>query len=263
MAFLLGLSGVVVVARDQVFLGAALSQASLLGIALVLTAADSPLLADVELVHAPWLAPAVSVAVSAAAAWFAAGGGGRRAQTAEARTGWVYLVGASAALVAVTWSPHGPEEVHSIAFSSLIAASPLDAATFGALALVAAVTTAAARRRLVLLLLDPGFARAVGIRETSWNTVLALWLGIIVGLAVRTGGMLFTFGCLALPAMAARALLHRTGPVFVAAPIVAVGGTALASVLAHCWDLPPGQLSVLVLAAALPAASAADAIRRR
>jgi ABC-type Mn2+/Zn2+ transport system permease subunit len=246
IAVLLGLVGVLVVARDQIFLGAAVAQASSLGVAL-------------GMVVGSWLAPrwpvfetdgflslaAVVVAVLAALVTSAGGAPGDDSQ--EARTGWVFLLSASAAILALAHSPHGLEEIHRLVASTIIGATGLDVAVFGALAAVTAATLARLHRAVLLVALDPEMAAAVGLRTERWTAVLSVWLGLVVGLAIRVSGTLYGFGCLVLPALVARNVCREVAPMFVVAPLVALGATAAAFVVAHHWDFPPGQMSVALL----------------
>ncbi|MBW2275115.1 MAG: metal ABC transporter permease, partial [Deltaproteobacteria bacterium] len=146
---------------------------------------------------------------------------------------------------------HGLEEVHRLLFSSILGASRTDVWLFGLLLLGTAIGVAALHRHLVLFAMDPEMAEAVGVsgRRFRWGT--AVWLGTAVGLAIHSAGMLYTFGCLVLPALVARNLCREVRWMFLVAPIVGVCGTVVAFVLANAWDVPPGQLSVTLLCALL------------
>ena len=49
-------------------------------------------------------------------------------------------------------------------------------------------------------------AAAVGMNLKLWGLITSAWLGLAVGLAIRVSGMLYTFGCLVLPALIAKSL---------------------------------------------------------
>ncbi|MCA9771432.1 MAG: metal ABC transporter permease [Myxococcales bacterium] len=241
--------GVFVIARDQIFVGAAISEASALGVAVslwVLTAAAPHAHGafDVD----PWCRASAVLFGLGAAAWT---GRARRAgdgASAEAVTGWVFLASGSGAILLVAQSPFGLEEVHRLLFSSIIGATWGDVAVLGALVLVGAATLAKYHRPLLLLTLDPVTARAVGVpvRRGAWAIVLAL--GLVVGLTLRLAGLLFVFGNLVLPGLAAQALCREVRAMLWTAPLVAVGASVGAFVLANAWDLPPAQMDVAVLA---------------
>ncbi|MGH7806132.1 MAG: metal ABC transporter permease, partial [Candidatus Binatia bacterium] len=113
IAALLALVGVVVVARDQIFLGAAVSQASTLGIAIgMYLAALGP---DTELVERdPWILSAVAVLFAIGAALSSAAAKRASGDTYESITGWVFLASSSLSILVVAQSPHGLEEVHRL-----------------------------------------------------------------------------------------------------------------------------------------------------
>ncbi len=48
-----------------------------------------------------------------------------------------------------------------------------------------------------------GRVRRVCLKQNLklWGIITSAWLGLAVGLAIRTSGMLYIFGCLVLPAL--------------------------------------------------------------
>jgi ABC-type Mn2+/Zn2+ transport system permease subunit len=248
IAILLAQIGVVVVARDQIFLGAAISQASTLGIALALglggwLGGRAAALAEGDVFPA-----VLAVAFSMLAALATAGGGGRRGLASrEAMTGWVFLGSSSLAILIVAHSPHGLEEIHKLLFSTLVAATWQDAAIFAALSSATAAIVIFARSRLLLFTLDPAMADAVGLRTRVWSFGAYAWLGLAVGLSLETSGLLYTFGCLVLPSLIAKHLVREVGPIFIVAPALGAAGAIAGLALAHAGDYPPAQMTVALL----------------
>jgi ABC-type Mn2+/Zn2+ transport system permease subunit len=247
---LLALVGVLVVAREQVFLGAAVSQASTLGVALALFFNLSQK-----------LLPALGLALGAALV----SGAPRRAGGAshEERTGWVFLTASSLSILLLAHQPHGLRAIQQVLASSLIGATAADVWMFGGLAAVVAAWFFAARRQLVLFVSDPVMAAAVGMRLGAWEWLTAALLGVSAGLAIYATGMLFTFGCLVLPALAAKNLCREIAPMFVVSPLVAVLAGVGGLVLANHYDLPPGQMIVALLCGVLALAWLWRAMRER
>jgi ABC-type Mn2+/Zn2+ transport system permease subunit len=193
ISLLLSLLGVLVVARNQIFVGAAVSQASTLGIAVTLWA-FSHHYGEHSGDHYPFAAPLAAVLFSILAALITvpSGNGGR--ETSEAISGWVFLLSASFSILVVSHSPLGLEEIYRLLSSSIIGATQQDIFTFG---LILAITVGFLwfrHRPLLLFALDPAMAVAVGLNLTLWSRLTAIWLGIGVGLALQVSGMLFTFG---------------------------------------------------------------------
>jgi ABC-type Mn2+/Zn2+ transport system permease subunit len=255
IALALSLVGVLVVARDQVFIGAAISQASALGVALALAAAGyaggSALGAWLES-DSTISGMAVIFSVAAALLTSLPRQGARVSH--EAITGWVFLVSASVSVLIVAHSPHGLEEIQHLISSSIIGATDADVWVFAALSLATAVLLATFNQRIVLLTTDPVLAEALGIRTRWWNALLAAWLGLCIGLSIRVSGMLYTFGFLVLPALVAKNICREIRPMFVVAPVVALAAGVGGFVLANEYDFPPGQMSVAILAGLLPLA---------
>lgn len=255
---LLALVGVVVVARSQIFIGAAVAQASTLGIALGMWTGARLGAETLSGDHAHGLLSLIGIAFAVAAAVFTARGatGGAR----EAATGWVFLAAAGLSTVVLSHSPHGLEEINHLVSSSIIGARALDVWVFAALALISAAAVVALRDRLILFAIDPDMAAAVGMRTGRWDTALAVWLGLVVGGSMRAAGLLYTFGSLVLPALAATTLCRQTRSLFAVAPLLALLAGVVGFVVANHTDDPPGQMAVVVQAVMV---ALAWAIRRR
>jgi ABC-type Mn2+/Zn2+ transport system permease subunit len=262
VAVLLSLVGVIVVARDQVFIGAAVSQASTLGIALALCVSSVfPLhYEDSILPHMDsWLCcdsfqVVMAVAFSVLAALLTARADRAKRESHEAITGWVFLISAGLSVLVVAHSPHGLEEIRRIHSSSIIGATPADVEVFAALLAATIAVLLVFGRRLLLFVTDPAMAAAVGINVGRWALLESLWLGLIVGLSIRVSGMLFTFGGLVLPALAAKNVCREVRPMFFVAPLIAMATNTLGFVLANRYDFPPAQMNVAIAGALLPAA---------
>jgi len=246
IALVLSLVGVLVVARDQIFLGAAMSQSATLGIALALIGSSA----------LPWLRfdslPAIlAVGFSVLAAVLTAWQGDQRHDSHEARTGWVFLASSSGAILIVAHSPHGLAEIQRLLSSSLIGATTTDVWMFGVCALGTIVALTVWHPQVLLLALDPAMGLAAGMRMPRWHTALMLWLGLVVGLSIRASGMLYTFGCLVLPALIAKNLCREVRPLFIVAPCIAVSLAGIGCVLADATDSPPAQMTVALFSLAL------------
>ena len=158
--------------------------------------------------------------------------------------------------------PTALTEIHRLLASSAIAARPADAALLS-IALVATTALLASSRRSVLLfIVDPSMAEAVGMRTALWGLGLAGVLGLVVGISVRVTGLVYTFGCLVLPAVIARSLCREIGPMFAVAPVVAVLTAGAGFFLGHRYDYPLAQATVAVQAAAVLPALLVQRIRR-
>lgn len=253
---LLSMVGVIVVARDQIFIGAAVSQASTLGIAVAIWLGSLPVFADVEWMHeqveslhSSWLLAVSAVLFSILAALLTSKRATRGETTHESTTGWVFLVSASLSVLLVYRSPHGMEEVQNLMASGIIGATSDEVWLFVGLVALVGGFLLVVRRRALLVLMDEEMARSLGIRTGAWNVGFACLLGLTVGFSLRCVGMLYTFGSLVLPCLAARNLCRRSLPMLVVGPLVGLITGVASFVLANHWDQPPGQLTVALLCA--------------
>lgn len=257
IAVMAAMVGVIVVARDQIFIGAAVAQASTFGIALAMGAAGwiGHGIEDHQ------LAPVMAVVFAIGAAVLTARPGRIGRESHEAVTGWVFLAASSGAILLVAHAPHGLDEVQRLLASSIIGASNTDVVVFATLAICTAIAMAGSHRTLRLLVMDEQTAAVLGVRVRLWNLGLAIWLGLVLGLSLRVSGMLYTFGCLVLPAMMAKSLCRRVAPMFIVAPAISLATGVAAFVLANDHDLPPAQTNVALLAGGVLATWAIRRIR--
>ena len=241
---LLSLIGVLVVARDQIFIGAAVSQASMLGIAVGMWIGSWMTLDE----HSWWRSDvfhAVTGGIFAVLAALFTTRGGRAGgqETHEAITGWVFLLSISLAILLMSHSPHGLEEVNRLLSSTIIGATRTDVWIFAALTLVTGGALALCYRPALLLVMDAEMAQAVGMRVGLWEAILAIWLGVTVGFSLRVSGVVYTFACLVLPSLIAKNVCREVRSLFFVAPAIAFGTGITTFVLANHYDYPPGQLT--------------------
>ena len=238
-ALLIGLSlslmGVVVVARGNVFVAAAVAQASMLGVALSLFfGLGQPVL----------VAVVCSIGASLLVARKHQEGGD---STSEEMTGWIFLASGSLSVLLLARMPYGLKEIQSLFSSSIIGAGSSDIAVFGVLVVLFVVFLLLRMRRLTLYLSDPVMAAAVGANIFLWSIAIASSLGLTTGLAIRSSGMLFTFGCMVLPAQMAKNLCRDIPGMFWVAPLLAFGCVLFGLILGNYYDLPPAQTVVALM----------------
>lgn len=237
MSAVLAGAGVLVVTRGQVFIAAAIAQASLLGIAV-------SLLFEFGNTVIPAIVFSVGASLFIGGSGNAAGGGRRHGL--DERTALVFLLSGSLGVLLLSSYPSGLRELQSAAASSLFGVDTVDLVLFLIFGLVLLISLFLMRSRLVLFILDPVMAAAVGLDILRWSMVISGILGLMTGLAIQSSGMLFTFGALVLPAMAARNICREVGSMFLVAPILGVLGALVGLFLSAGMDLPPGQTTVVV-----------------
>ena len=155
------------------------------------------------------------------------------------------------------------EEVERLTFSSMIGADEHDLWLFGGLLLVAVTVTLCRQQDLLLISTDPETARALGRPTRLWQIGTAAWIGLAIGAAMHATGTLYAFGCLALPALAAKELCRSMRGMLLTSPLIAASTAAMGMVTAHAADLPTGQMAVAIQCLALLLARGLRATRPR
>lgn len=260
---LLPLLGIVLVLRRQMFLGAAMGQASALGFALALSLGPA---ASPEDGHAhdgimlvTGALAAIGLAIHALRSHVAKGG------NLEARSVVVFLLGACASMLALARDPHGLHEVMRLQSSSLLGASATDVEVAASLLLTTVCLWWGARAPLILWAIDPKQALLQGLHPARFDVVVGIWLGSSVAFALHATGLPYTFGMLVLPVLLARERTASVATVLWLAPVLGVAFAVFGLLLAHhpAVDWPPGQTVVALLATAIGLRALVHAVRPR
>lgn len=261
----LALVGVAVVARRQVFVAAAASQSSLLGVAVALAVlrwmdaspdpgATAAILGSAATAAGVLAAVAISLAPARSSGPDVGG---------DEVTALVFLAAAAAATLLLARLPAGMEELRRLQMSSVLAVRPADLIVIVALAAVCIALALVVRRPLGLVLSDRTSAAALGLKPERWDLGLAVVIGVAVGVGVDAAGAVYAFGTLALPCLVAKQLVPTNAAVFLAAPLVALLTAPAGLAAAYALDVPPGQAVVALLAALVVLVALARSLRRR
>lgn len=262
LAALLPCCGIVLVLRQQVFLSAAIGQASTLGIAVGIWCGLAPAALPGGS-HTETLALLLAVGSGVATAVLAMRALSTSGSQIEARSAAIFVTGSALSVLLGSTDPHGLEEVRRLTLSSLLGVSGLDLWLAGTALAATALALGLAGRSVLLWAMDPGTARAHGANVPLLDVLVGGWIGACTGFAIHATGLLFAFGLSLLPVLIARELAASLRAALWLAPAVGVLGTTTGLVVAHRLDLPPGQMAVGLLAIGLPLAVAVGAGWRR
>lgn len=254
-ALLCALVGVFVVLKRAAFVGAAVSQASSLGVVLALLAPHA-----VGLRVPPLLS---GILVGAASAGLFALSGRRGRLGVDASIALAYVVAGAGALLLGTLLTHEYEQVHALLFGDAVAAPWEEILALAACLVVVALFVGANFPKLVFASFDPETARAMGLRVGRLNAILYFLLGLSIAVSTRALGALTVFALTVIPAAGGLLACRRFPGVIAwalgAALVAAVGGYYLSFV----WELPTGATIVATLAATLAVGALVGALRRR
>jgi ABC-type Mn2+/Zn2+ transport system permease subunit len=241
---LLGFLGVYVVLRRTVFVSAALTQISTLGLVVGLFLEEH---LHVEAEHAHHqLGMAMGFSVGGAVIL---GALRSRRLPAEAVVGAAWVAVSALVVLGVSRLVHVAHDLGGLVFGNAVAVPDEELWMIALVAALCAAVHLAFHKELTFVSFDPETARAQGMRTWVWDVALSATIGLAIPAAARALGALPVFAFLTLPASAALLLRVRLATAFALAAafgLVAAGGGYLAS-----WfgETPTG--ATMVVAAAL------------
>ncbi|HEU4384682.1 MAG TPA: metal ABC transporter permease [Anaeromyxobacteraceae bacterium] len=246
---LLGFLGVYVVLRRTVFVSAALTQLSTLGLIAALLVEER---LGVEVEH-----PAVQLAVALA---FSVAGAlllgtleaGRRLPT-EAGVGMAYVVAGALVILGANRLIHAAHDLNSMVFGNAVAVPFQDVLVLGGVALVSAVGHTVFQKEIVFVSFDRDTAQAMGLDDRRWSGLLFLTIGLAIPVSARALGALPVFAFLTIPAAAALLVTSRLRSAFALATVLGLAAAGGGYVISWFWQTPTGPTMVVLAAVfALP-----------
>jgi zinc/manganese transport system permease protein len=181
----------------------------------------------------------------------------------EALIGIVYVVAAAAAILALSKSAGGHEELQRSLVGELLVVKPRDVLqTFGLFLVVGAIHFFF-RKKFFAISANPERAAAEGINVRWWDFVFYLLFGLVVTSFVHIGGVLLVFSYLVVPAVCAVYLAKSVVARFAVGWAIATF-TGLGSLLVTAEkDLPIGAAVVCGLGLVLVVVVAGSRFLRR
>ena len=263
-AILCAYLGVFIVLKRVVFVSAALSSMSGVGVTMAF------LLASVFGVapHAPplWLDPRLFALVFAAigAVLFSFNLGHRRI-SGESAIGLGYII-ASALVIVILNSPRVAQEAHEIndlLYGNSVAVKTQMVYVTGAVFAIVLLIHALFRKEFVFVAFDLEMARTLGFRTGLWNIGLFLTFAVAASVTTQAIGALPVFAFMVIPPASALLLGSRLWSVFALATGIAAFSASFGYYLSFVWSLPTGATMVVVAASTLVPGLLRLALRRR
>lgn len=233
--------GTYAILRRVVFLPAALSQISGLGVVLAfLAAALFPALRD-----SPLLSPfAWALAVTLGAALVLGGFREPRGLSREAVIGMAYVT-ASALIIAV--GARVPQESHAVddvLFGNAVMASTVQMVVALSVSAVVLLLHGLLFHPFMFVSFDTETAKAQGLPVRTLDAVLFLSMGLVIAVATKTVGAMPVFAFSVLPPAAALHLIGRTRGVMMLAPLMGAAAAFVGYYISFILDLPTGACTV-------------------
>jgi len=233
---LIGFLGISVVARRIVFVGAALTQGAVAGMAF----------AHLPLVDAD---PAVGALIFTflLVLWFS---WMFRSKTLphDSLLGAAFVVAIALRILMIQLSPVGEAaEIETLLKGDLLFVTASQFQVLVAVALVLLAVHLVLRKEFTFVAFDREMASAQGYRTGLWEIAFYATLGVAIPIAVRIVGDVFVFGFLVLPALTAMMLARTVRSVMLIALALAAAAPVLGFWAAFLFDLPAGPSIVATL----------------
>ncbi|MEW6156984.1 MAG: iron chelate uptake ABC transporter family permease subunit [Verrucomicrobiota bacterium] len=169
----------------------------------------------------------------------------------EALIGIIYVVAAAAALLMLSKTAEGKEELQRTLVGEVLVVRPMEVGkTLGLYALIALVHFVF-RKQFLLITFEPDRARQEGLAVRRWDFLFYLLFGLVVTSFVHIGGVLLVFSYLIVPAVCG-VFLSET---LMSRLFIGWAVSVLASILglfgSYQFDLPTGAAVVCALGLAL------------
>jgi len=237
---LCGFLGVYVVLRRTVFVSAALTQLSTLGLIAALILEES---LGVEMEHLG-VQLAVALAFSVAGALVLGLALHGRRLPAETGVGMSYVLAGALVVLGANRLVHAAHDLNAMVFGNAVAVPLTDLLILAGIAATCAIVHAVFAKEFVFVSFDGESAAALGYRTARWNVLLFLTLGLAVPVAARALGALPVFAFLTIPAAAALLLARRLRAAFALATVIGVVAAAGVYLISWFWQLPTGATMV-------------------
>jgi len=241
--------GVYIVLKRIVFVSAAMSQMSGVGVAFAFFLCG---VFAVDPHHAPFYLHPVPWAIAAAAvvARVFSGNLGNRRLAGESVIGIAYPV-AAACVILILNSPHVTQEAHEVndlLYGNAVAVPPEQLYIMSVAAIVVAVVHGLFGKEFLFTAFDPEMARTLGVRTSLWSLLLFLTFALAISVSTRAIGALPVFAFTVIPPAAALLVASRMWSAFALAIGIGVASAFLGYWASWQWQLPTGAAMVMASA---------------
>ncbi len=169
----------------------------------------------------------------------------------EALIGIVYVVAAAAAILLLSQSAEGNEELKRTLVGEILLVQPSEVLRAFALYAVIGIVHLVFRRSFLMISFEPERAIAEGVSVRAWDFLFYVLFGFVVTSFVRIGGVLMIFSYLIVPAVCANLLVDSLKAKLVVGWLTATTGSIVGLYASYKLDLPTGAAIVCALGGAL------------
>ena len=241
--------GVYIVLRRVVFVSAAMSQMSGVGVAMAFFLCS---VMHVEPHEAPlWLHPLwYAIAFAALGAGLFSLNLGHRRLASETLVGLGYLIAAGSVILILN-SPRVSQEAHEVndlLYGNAVVSTPAQLTIVALTAAVVALVHALFGKEFRFTMFDAEMARTLGLRTRGWSLLLFLTFALAISVSTRAIGALPAFAFMVIPPAVGLLIGDRMWSVFA----ISIGVGSVSAFLGYYasfrWSLPTGASMVVVSA---------------
>lgn len=241
--------GIHVIARKVIFVDLALAQIAALGATYALVLGYDPN-------SDPLQVSLFSLAFTfVGAAAFAVARMRKERVPQEAFIGIIYAVASAAAILILSKSATGGEELKHMLVGDVLLVSLADVLNMAILYGVIGVFHVIFRRQFLAISLDPEGAEARGIKIRIWDLLFYMSFGVVIVKSVAIVGVLLVFSYLVVPAVIAQMFSDTIMGRLLAGWVVAIAASMVGIVWSFYSDYPTGPAVVVTLGVFLIVAS--------
>ena len=234
-------TGVYIVLKRIVFVGAALANISTAGIAFGLLFGLNPEIASILFAIAGVIFLSMSVNIS------------EKKIPAESIIGISYVVASALGVLLVARSAQGEAHVLSLIFGNILAVNMGQIKLITPVFAIIILLHYLFYKEFLFTSFDKEMAKTMGIKTGLWEILLYITVGVAISMSIRVGGAILTFAYLVVPATTALLITERMKFVFILSVIFGIISSVLGMYLSFVIDLPSGPTIVvtssLILAA--------------
>lgn len=261
-----GFLGIYVILHRIVFVSAAMSEVSSLGVMIAFWLAQSQAVTSshhTEDVLPLLLAAAFTGVFSAALAGRATARIADRSKSAESFIGAVYLLSAAGLLLVGDRVTQGAHDVSNVLFGNAVVVDSVHLALLLAICLPVFLIHAWFKKDFLLVSFDPVMASTLGYPVGLLRIFLLVSLGVVISIGTRTIGALPVFSLSVLPPMACLALFQDLRVSFWASAVLGALAAFLGYAVSFLFSFPTGACITAMAGAFLLGSSLLRILIRR
>lgn len=218
--------GVFVVLKRIVFIGVALSEIAILGVALGLFVGIDP--------------SALAFALTICAAAFFWAQAAEKDISLESIIGFGYVFSMAASIILIVKNPLAESRGVDFISGNLLYAGWQDIKILGIAALFVLLIHLAFFKEFIFVSFDYETAKTSGIRANLFDFLFFINLGAAISLSMKICGVVFVFASLVVPAMIALRAAKSIGSIFFVSCLSSGLCVVIGLLLSYMGDLPPG-----------------------